>query len=52
MKKLLLDHAFACGYAKVGFRVDTRIARSMAAVLKLGAQQKSILRKNQVTWTG
>lgn len=51
-KKLLLDHAFACGYAKVEFRVDTRNARSMAAVLKLGAQQEGILRKNRVTWTG
>ena len=52
MKKLLLDHAFACGYRKVEFRVDTRNTRSMAAVLKLGATQEGVLRKNRVTWTG
>ena len=52
MKTLLLNHAFACGYRKVEFRVDTRNKRSMAAVLKLGAQQEGVLRKNRVTWTG
>jgi len=52
MKKLLLDHAFACGYRKVEFRVDTRNTRSIAAVMKLGAIQEGVLRKNRVTWTG
>lgn len=52
MKRLMLDHAFGCGYHKVEFRVDTRNKRSVAAVLKLGAQQEGVLRKNRVTWTG
>ena len=52
MKTLMLNHAFACGYRKVEFRVDTRNKRSMAAVLKLGAQQEGVMRKNRVTWTG
>ncbi len=52
MKKLLIEHAFACGMHKIEFRVDTRNKRSMAAVLKLGAKQEGILRQNRVTWTG
>lgn len=52
MKKLLIENAFDCGYRKIEFRVDTRNKRSMAAVLKLGAKQEGILRKNRVTWTG
>jgi RimJ/RimL family protein N-acetyltransferase len=51
MKKLMIDRAFACKYRKVGFRVDTRNARSMAAVRKLGAVQEGIMRKDRVTWT-
>lgn len=52
MKKLLIEHAFACGYRRIEFRVDTRNMRSMAAVLKLGAKHEGILRKNRITWTG
>lgn len=52
MKTLLIDHAIACGYTRIEFRVDTRNARSMAAVLKLGATHEGTLRKNRITWTG
>lgn len=52
MKKLMIDHAFAHDFTRIEFRVDTRNKRSMAAVLKLGAQQEGILRKNRITWTG
>ncbi len=52
MKKAMIEHAYSCGFAKVEFRVDTRNARSMAAVSKLGAKQEGILRQNMVTWTG
>ncbi|MEM6584999.1 MAG: GNAT family protein [Pseudomonadota bacterium] len=52
MKALMIDHAFACGFHKIEFRVDTRNKRSMAAVLKFGAQQEGIMRQNMVTWTG
>lgn len=52
MKRLMIDHAFACGFSRIEFRVDTRNQRSMAAVLKLGAQHEGTLRKNRITWTG
>ncbi|MEM8695534.1 MAG: GNAT family protein [Pseudomonadota bacterium] len=52
MKTLMIDHAIACGYRRIEFRVDARNARSMAAVLKLGATHEGTLRKNRVTWTG
>ena len=51
MKTLLLDHAFDSSYRKVEF-ADTRNTRSMAAVLKLGATQEGVLRKNRIMWTG
>lgn len=52
MKKLLIDHAFAKGFSRIEFRVDTRNARSMAAVTKLGATHEGTLRRNRITWTG
>jgi RimJ/RimL family protein N-acetyltransferase len=52
MKKLMIDHAFACGFTRIEFRVDTRNKRSMAAVLKLGAKHEGTLRRNRITWTG
>jgi RimJ/RimL family protein N-acetyltransferase len=52
MKKLMIDHAFAHGFTRIEFRVDTRNKRSMAAVLKLGAKHEGTLRKNRITWTG
>lgn len=51
MKKLMIDHAFGCGFTRIEFRVDTRNKRSMAAVLKLGATHEGTLRKNRITWT-
>ncbi len=52
MKRLLIEHAFYCSYRRIEFRVDVRNKRSQQAVLKLGAKQDGILRKNRVTWTG
>lgn len=52
IKRLMIDHAFACGFGRIEFRVDTRNRRSMAAVGKLGALHEGTLRKNRVTWTG
>ncbi|RZJ03123.1 MAG: N-acetyltransferase [Brevundimonas sp.] len=51
-KQLLLDHAFACGAARVAFQVDSINARSRAAMTKLGATQEGILRDDKITWTG
>jgi RimJ/RimL family protein N-acetyltransferase len=51
-KQLMIDHAIACGYRRIEFRVDTRNGRSMAAVSKLGAVHEGVLRRNRTTWTG
>jgi RimJ/RimL family protein N-acetyltransferase len=51
-KQLLLDHAFACGAARVAFQVDSINARSRAAMRKLGAVEEGILRNDKITWTG
>ncbi|MGB3377879.1 MAG: GNAT family protein [Allopontixanthobacter sediminis] len=52
MKTLMIEHAFAKGFTRIEFRVDTRNVRSMAAVSKLGAAHEGTLRRNRVTWTG
>ncbi|MET0269742.1 MAG: GNAT family protein [Sphingomonas sp.] len=51
-KRLLIDHAIACGFVRIEFRIDTRNARSMRAVAKLGALHEGTLRQQRVTWTG
>lgn len=52
MKKLMIEHAFACGFHKVELRADSRNKRSIAAIQKLGAKHEGTLRANMVTWTG
>jgi len=52
MKRLMIDHAIACGFHRIEFRVDTRNTRSMAAVTKLGARLDGVLRRSRITWTG
>ena len=52
VKRLMLDRAFQEGFTRVTFKVDTRNARSMAAVRKLGAAQEGTLRRDRITWTG
>lgn len=52
IKRLMLDRAFACGFTRVEFRIDTRNLRSMAAVEKLGGRREGVLRANGITWTG
>jgi RimJ/RimL family protein N-acetyltransferase len=51
-KRLLMAHAFESGARRVQYKVDAINARSRAAVLKLGAVQEGILRRDRVTWTG
>lgn len=51
-KRLLMDCAFEAGANRVQYRVDAINARSRAAVLKLGAVQEGILRRDRITWTG
>lgn len=52
MKRLMLGRAFGQGFERVELRVDTRNARSMAAVEKLGGVREGTLRRNRITWTG
>ena len=51
-KLLMLGEAFGAGALRVQFRVDTRNARSQAAVAKLGAVREGIVRRHLITWTG
>lgn len=52
-KLILLQHAFEtlCMH-RVGFSVDARNARSLAAVRKLGATEEGVLRKHMITQHG
>lgn len=52
VKRLMLERAFASGFRRSEFKVDTRNRRSIAAIEKLGAVYEGTLRKNLVTWTG
>jgi len=52
MKKLMIEHAFACHFRRIEFRVDARNERSQAAVRKLGAHREGLLRAERVIWTG
>ena len=44
--------AFEAGARRVVYRVDAINSRSRAAVLKLGATQEGILRRDRICWTG
>ncbi len=51
-KRLLLEHAFACGAQRVAFQVDQINLRSQAAMAKLGAVREGVMRDDKITWTG
>ncbi len=52
MKRLMLERAFASGFGRVQFSIDTRNLRSMRAIEKIGAVREGTLRRHRVTWTG
>ena len=52
IKDMMMAHAFACGYTRIEYRVDTRNTRSQAAMAKLGAVREGVMRKDRTTWTG
>ena len=52
IKDMMLSRAFGCGIRRVEFRVDSRNARSQAAMAKLGAVREGVLRADRITWTG
>jgi RimJ/RimL family protein N-acetyltransferase len=51
-KDMMLRRAFDCGIRRVEFRVDSRNARSLAAMAKIGAVREGVLRADRITWTG
>ena len=51
-KAMMLRHAFDRGYRRVEFRVDSRNARSQAAMKKLGAVREGVMRAHGITWNG
>ncbi|NIJ67484.1 RimJ/RimL family protein N-acetyltransferase [Sphingomonas leidyi] len=52
MKRLMIERAFAGGYAAIQFRIDTRNTRSRRAVEKLGAELVEVRAADLTTWTG
>jgi RimJ/RimL family protein N-acetyltransferase len=52
VKDMMLKRCFDAGIRRVEFRVDTRNARSQAAMKKLGAVREGVLRADRITWTG
>jgi RimJ/RimL family protein N-acetyltransferase len=52
VKDLMLKRAFACGFRRVEFRVDSRNGRSQAAMAKIGAVREGVIRAERITWTG
>jgi RimJ/RimL family protein N-acetyltransferase len=52
IKRLMIGHAFACGYRRIEFRVDARNARSQAAVARIGGLREGVMRQDRITWTG
>ena len=52
VKDLMIGRAIACGFRRIEFRVDSRNARSQAAMAKLGAVREGVVRADRITWNG
>jgi RimJ/RimL family protein N-acetyltransferase len=52
LKRLMIDHAIACGFRRIEFRIDDRNGRSKAAVAAIGGRLEGLLRQERITWTG
>jgi RimJ/RimL family protein N-acetyltransferase len=52
VKDLMIGRAIACGFRRIEFKVDSRNARSQAAMEKLGAVREGVIRADRITWTG
>ena len=52
VKDLMIGRAIACGFRRIEFKVDSRNARSQAAMAKLGAVREGVIRADRITWTG
>ena len=52
VKDLMIGRAIDCGFRRIEFKVDSRNARSQAAMAKLGAVREGVIRADRITWTG
>ena len=52
VKDLMIARAIDCGFRRIEFKVDSRNARSQAAMAKLGAVREGVIRADRITWTG
>jgi len=52
VKDLMIRRAIDCGIRRIEFKVDSRNARSQAAMAKLGAAREGVIRADRITWTG
>ena len=52
VKDLMIGRAIDCGFRRIEFKVDSRNARSQAAMAKLGAIREGVIRADRITWTG
>jgi RimJ/RimL family protein N-acetyltransferase len=52
VKRLMIDRAVSCGFRRIEFRVDSRNARSQAAMAKIGGVREGVIRQDRITWTG
>ncbi len=52
VKELMIARAIDCGFRRIEFKVDSRNARSQAAMTKLGATREGVIRADRITWTG
>ena len=52
VKDLMIRRAIASGFRRIEFRVDSRNARSQAAMAKLGGVREGLIRAERITWTG
>jgi RimJ/RimL family protein N-acetyltransferase len=52
VKDLMIRRAVTRGFRRIEFKVDSRNARSQAAMAKLGAVREGVLRADRITWTG
>lgn len=52
VKDLMIGRAIDCGMRRIEFKVDSRNARSQAAMAKLGAVREGVIRADRITWTG
>ena len=52
VKDLMIGRAVDCGFRRIEFRVDSRNARSQAAMAKIGGVREGVIRAERITWTG